>query len=135
MSNYSGPTGEQHGSGGMNDVPWKDLTLKDLAGPLRALRTLAAEFPDLPAVDVQVSPIYPDSLELTLHDDLSAFETWREALGIAAETVTYHEQGFSGTTVRLEGSTEVAGATVRLRGFAPVVRPAATGDPVKAAAV
>ncbi|GGI67090.1 hypothetical protein [Wenjunlia tyrosinilytica] len=132
MNTDHGLTGEQRGSGGMNDVPWKDLALKDLAGSLRALRMLAAEFPDLPAVYVQVSPIYPDSLELTLHDDLSAFETWREALGIAAETVTYREQG-GGTTVRLEGSTGFAGATVRLRGFAPVVRPAATGDPVKAA--
>ncbi|WP_328673462.1 hypothetical protein OG905_18940 [Streptomyces sp. NBC_00322] len=106
-----------------------DLVLNDLTGALRALRTLAVEFPDLPAVHVHLSPIYPDRLDLSLHGDLAGFETWRVALGISPDTVARHDQD-DGTTVCLEGGTEFAGAAVRLMGFARLVQtPSATDHP------
>ncbi len=67
------------------------LTMTDLAAPMRALRLLAADFPDLPAVNVAISRIYPGQLELACHDGFDVFETWRQALGIPLESVTYTE--------------------------------------------
>jgi hypothetical protein len=104
------------------------LTLNDLTVPLRALRMLAVDFPDLPVVDVRVTPIYPDRLELTLHRDLSAFEAWRAALGIPAGTLTYQE--LEGLTLVLQGVAEYAGATVELTGFAPLAHTPREADPV-----
>jgi hypothetical protein len=107
------------------------LTLNDLTVALRALRMLAVDFPHLPVVDVHVSRIRPDRLELTLHRDLSAFETWRAALGIPADTLTYLEleQGSTGPTLCLQGTAEYAGATVELTGFAPLAHTPREADP------
>ncbi|GGK23719.1 hypothetical protein GCM10011583_64570 [Streptomyces camponoticapitis] len=91
------------------------LALTDLDVPLRALRTLAVEFPDLPAVDVQVSQVYPDRLELSIHNNLTAFEAWRTALGISPDAVAWHGEA---RMFWLEGVTTFAGAAVHLTGFA-----------------
>jgi hypothetical protein len=100
------------------------LNLDSLAAPLRVLRLLAVDFGHLPAPDVQVSPIYPDRLELRLHDDLNGFEAWREALGIAPDDVVYREQS-NGRTRVLKASTVYAGAEVVLFGYGNVTALAA----------
>ncbi|MEU3735966.1 hypothetical protein AB0E78_02655 [Streptomyces sp. NPDC032198] len=93
-----------------------DLAMEGLAVPLRALRVLALDFPDLPAPTVHISPIYPERLQLSLHDDLGAFEPWRLALHIARDAVDFHSQG-DGETWVLEAYVDVTGATVRLNAF------------------
>jgi hypothetical protein len=107
----------------------KRLALDDLAGPLRALRLLAADFGHLVAPSVEVSTIYPDRLKLTFYDDLSGFEAWREALGIAPDDVGYHEQS-DGRTRVLNASADHAGASLDLVGYGHIPAPA----PVQAAA-
>ncbi|MGG7574749.1 hypothetical protein [Streptomyces sirii] len=92
------------------------LTMNDLAAPLRALRLLTADFPDLPAVNVDVSRHYPGRLELSCHDDLGTFEAWREAVGIPPESVTYKEQS-AGCTRVLRAATDYAGVHLSLVGF------------------
>ncbi|MFI0905752.1 hypothetical protein ACH4TE_19800 [Streptomyces sioyaensis] len=91
-------------------------TMNDLAMPLHALRLLAWDFPGLPAMDVRVSPIVPNELELSSHGDFGAFETWREALGILPESVTYREQG-AGRTRVLRAVVDFDGVRVSLIGF------------------
>ncbi|AWI30139.1 hypothetical protein [Streptomyces tirandamycinicus] len=102
------------------------LTLDDLAVPLRALRLLAADFGHLSAPSVQVSTVYPERLELTFYDDLPGFETWREALGIVQDAVTYREQS-DGRTRVLRTAVDYAGAVVRLTGYADIVAPVLAG--------
>lgn len=97
----------------------ENLTLDDLAVPLRALRLLATDFGHLAAPDVKVSPIYPERLELTFHEDLSGFEAWREALEVPPAAVTYGEQS-GGRTRVLTADVGYAGAVVHLTGFADV---------------
>ncbi|MBV1939883.1 hypothetical protein KUF83_25435 [Streptomyces sp. BV286] len=104
----------------------ENLTLDDLAVPLRALRLLATDFGRLPAPSVQVSTVYPERLELTFYDDLPGFEAWREALGIAPDTVTYREQS-DGRTRVLRTSVDYAGAVLRLTAYADVVAPVLVG--------
>lgn len=87
--------------------------LSDLAAPLRVLRLLAADFPGLPAVNVDVSTIYPDQLELVSHGDFGVFEAWRSALGILPESVEYHEQS-GGRTRVLRADIDYAGARLCL---------------------
>ncbi|QDO01118.1 hypothetical protein FNV65_37175 [Streptomyces sp. S1A1-8] len=91
----------------------ENLTLDDLTVPMRALRALAVDFPDLPAPTLEISTIWPKRLELTLYDDLAPFETWRVALGIAPDDVQFREQG-NGRTWVLEASGEFAGAELKL---------------------
>ncbi|MGW7070649.1 hypothetical protein ACWGII_03045 [Streptomyces sp. NPDC054855] len=93
----------------MNTEP----VMEDLTGRLRTLRLLALDFPDLPAPTVHVSPLYSARLELSLHDDLGFFESWRAALGIARDAVDFRTQS-DGTTWVLEAYTQFAGSTVRL---------------------
>ncbi|MER5938445.1 hypothetical protein ABT121_14110 [Streptomyces sp. NPDC001928] len=102
------------------------LTLDDLAVPLRALRMLVAGFGHLPAPFVTVSTIYPDRLELTFYDDLSAFEAWREALGISPEAVIYREQS-DGRTRVLTTSAERADTIVDLVGYGDIIAPQPVG--------
>ncbi|MFE0137832.1 hypothetical protein ACFWY6_40680 [Streptomyces sp. NPDC059037] len=90
-----------------------DLAMEGLTVPLRALRLLALDFPDLPAPEVRVTPIYPTRLEVSLHDDLGAFEPWRAALRINRDAVDFHSQS-DGKTWVLEAYADFAGATVRL---------------------
>lgn len=105
------------------------LTLDDLAVPLRALRLLAADFGHLPAPSVEVSTIYPGRLKLTFFDDLSGFEAWRDALGIAPDAVTYREQS-DGRTRVLKATAERAGAGVDLVGYGDVTAPHLVGTTV-----
>ncbi|MGR3933226.1 hypothetical protein [Streptomyces sp. BRA346] len=100
----------------------RGLTLDDLAVPLRVLRLLATDFGHLPAPEIFVSTIYPDRLELRFHDDLSAFETWRDTLGIVPDDVDYHEQ-FSGRTRVLKASVDYAGVVLELTGYSDVPAP------------
>jgi len=105
----------------------ENLTLDDVAVPLRTLRLLASDFGHLPAPDVHVSTIYPERLELTFYDDLSGFEMWREALGVAPDAVSYREQG-DGQTRVLRASVDHAGAAVLLTGYADVVASVLAGS-------
>lgn len=98
------------------------LTLADLSAPLLALRLLGAEFGYLPAPTVEVSPIYPERLELSFHDDFAAFEAWREALGIAPESVVHRVQ-VGGQTGVLRVHATFAGAELELIGYAKVPAP------------
>ncbi|MBW8800662.1 MAG: hypothetical protein JF597_46005 [Streptomyces sp.] len=106
----------------------QDLTLDGLAVPLRVLRLLAVDFGHLPAPHIELSTVFPDRLGLRFHDDLAGFETWRHALGITPDDVTYREQ--SGDTCVLKASVDYAGAALDLTGFGDLPAPA----PVKAAA-
>ncbi|MGW7424458.1 hypothetical protein ACWGJB_31255 [Streptomyces sp. NPDC054813] len=103
----------------------QELTLDGLAVPLRVLRLLAADFGHLPAPDVDVSPVFPDRLGLRFHGNLADFETWRDALGIAPETVAYREQ--TGDTSVLNASVDYAGAVLELTGFGDLPAPALAG--------
>ncbi|MFE4059868.1 hypothetical protein ACFXP3_26855 [Streptomyces sp. NPDC059096] len=91
-------------------------TLHDIAAPLAALRLLAMDFPTLPAPSVDVSTVYPDRLTFSFHDGLAAFETWRAAVGIAADAVAYREQS-DGRTRVLSVLADYAGARVELVGY------------------
>ncbi|WP_338496702.1 hypothetical protein [Streptomyces sp. SJL17-4] len=94
-------------------------TLADLSAPLLALRLLTAEFAHMAAPTVEVSPIYPERLELTFHDDFAAFEAWREALNIAPESVVHRVQ-VGGQTGVLRVHATFAGAELELVGYAKV---------------
>ncbi|MFC9805146.1 hypothetical protein [Streptomyces griseoaurantiacus] len=100
------------------------MTLDDLTVSLRALRMLAVDFPNLPAPDVTVSPVFPEWLRLSFHDSsggsLAAFEQWRTALGIAPEAVDYGTQS-GGLTRVLKAEGHFAGAVIVLTGFADVL--------------
>ncbi|MFE5370911.1 hypothetical protein [Streptomyces mirabilis] len=100
-----------------------NLTLDDVAVPLRVLRLLAVDFGHLPAPDVHVSTIYPERLELSFYDDLPGFEMWREALGVDPDAVTYGEQG-DGRTRVLRSTAAYAGAELELIGYGDVPVPA-----------
>ncbi|MCF3119289.1 hypothetical protein IPZ68_06140 [Streptomyces arenae] len=91
-------------------------TTEYLTVPLRALRLLVHDFPGLPAPRVNLTPLYPERLELSLHNDLGAFEPWRIALGIDRDAVDFHSQS-DGETWVLDASADFAGATVRLLAF------------------
>ncbi|MGC4981611.1 hypothetical protein ACLQ18_13360 [Streptomyces sp. DT193] len=98
------------------------LTLEALSAPLRALRLLAVDFPDLPAPVVHVTAIYPDRLALSVHESdggFTAFEAWRTALGIAPDAVDFHVQCNSRTGV-LNAHTRYGGADIELTGYAQV---------------
>ncbi|MGW2416431.1 hypothetical protein ACWCV5_30285 [Streptomyces tubercidicus] len=92
-------------------------TLSALGAPLRLLRVFSVEYPHLPAPCLDVSTIYPDLLTLSFHDDLGGFEAWRDALSIAAESVSHHAQ-CDGRTRVLEARADYAGARLHLVGYA-----------------
>lgn len=93
-------------------------TFADLSRPLALLRLLAADHPDLPAVDVHISRRSPDRLSLEIHGDLGAFEAWREALDI--DPVTVRRNLFSGDlNMTLTASGEVAECRVQIVGYGP----------------
>lgn len=102
------------------------LTLAGLSVPMRALRTLAAEHGDLPAPTVGVTTIYPERLELSLHNGFGEFEVWRAALDVRPDQVEFREQ--AGDTWTLKASVAYAGAEVRLIAYGP------TADSVRAGA-
>ncbi|MFF0028932.1 hypothetical protein ACFYS7_12140 [Streptomyces avermitilis] len=97
------------------------LTLDGLAVPLRVLRLIAVDFPHLTAPNMDVSPLYPEVLRLSLHDSscdsFAAFESWRRALGIEPATVDFHTQS-DGRTAVLKGCGAYGGADIELTAFA-----------------
>jgi hypothetical protein len=87
---------------------------------IEALAVIGRTFAHLPGVDVNLSPITPGELTLSIHDDLDGFERWRSALGIAAEDVDHYQRpGRSHMT--LKGRTTFARAAVELVGYAPAL--------------
>ncbi|GAA5613566.1 hypothetical protein CP981_16615 [Streptomyces platensis] len=97
-------------------------TLSALNAPLLLLRMFSAEYPHLPAPCLEVSTVYPDLLTLSFHDDLAGFEAWRDALGIAVESVSHHVQG-DGRTRVLEARADYAGARLHLVGYTKIPAP------------
>lgn len=98
------------------------LTLEGLSAPLRALRLLALDFPDLPAPVIDVTAIYPNRLSLSVHPSnggFAAFEAWRAALGIAPDAVDFNVQCDHRTAV-MTAHTEYGGADIVLTGFTEV---------------
>ncbi|MET7823503.1 hypothetical protein ABZT23_02370 [Streptomyces sp. NPDC005386] len=91
------------------------LTLAGLSVPMRALRTLAAECGDLPAPTVSLSTVYPERLELHLHNGLGEFESWRVALGIRPDAVEFRGQSTGPWT--LMASANYAGADILLAAY------------------
>ncbi|TSB17691.1 hypothetical protein [Streptomyces benahoarensis] len=98
------------------------MKLADLSVPLAALRLLAAEHPTLPAVDVDITPLFPCRLALCIHDHFGAFEAWRAALGISPESVTCSELS-GGRTRALKAATTYAGADLTLAAYGDVAAP------------
>ncbi|KAB1977844.1 hypothetical protein [Streptomyces triticiradicis] len=95
------------------------LTLADLSVPMRALRTLAVEYGDLPVPHVLFSPFFPERLDLSLHNGLGDFEVWRAALDIDPGQVELREQ--TGGTWVLGGTAPYAGAEIRLIAYGPTL--------------
>ncbi|MFD7885107.1 hypothetical protein ACFV3N_22030 [Streptomyces bauhiniae] len=98
------------------------LTLDGLSAPLRSLRLLAADFPDLPGPVVDVSTIYPDRLSLSWHTGqggFASFEAWRAALGIHPATIDFHVQ-CDGRTGVMQAQTFYGGAHIALTGYTQV---------------
>ncbi|GAA3865733.1 hypothetical protein [Streptomyces lannensis] len=97
------------------------LALDGLSVPLRVLRLLAIDFPHLTAPNVDVSPLYPQVLRLSLHesscDSFAAFESCRRALGIEPATVDFHTQS-DGRTAVLKGCGVYGGADIELTAYA-----------------
>ena len=102
------------------------LKLDDLSVPLRVLRLLMVDFGHLPAPTVNVSPIYPNRLDLSFHFGLPGFEAWREALDITPDAVTYTVQG-GGSTQVLRALVDYAGAELELVGYGDVCAPVLVG--------
>lgn len=91
------------------------MTLAVQRPALDAIAQLA-ELGHLPGAELTSSRLYPDRVEVRLHDGLADFEAWRTALGIPTTAVTYHEQPGS---MRLEVTGPYAGATIELTAYAP----------------
>ncbi|MFD5424462.1 hypothetical protein [Streptomyces sp. NPDC127084] len=104
-------------------------TFAHLSAPLLALRQLVVEFGHLPAPCVSVSTIYPNVLELALHNGFADFEAWREALAICPDEVVHRVHGDAGTGA-LEGHAVFAGVRLRLVAYATL----ATGEAASAGA-
>ncbi|GGS25855.1 hypothetical protein F2B00_32235 [Streptomyces parvus] len=93
--------------------------MSGLSAAVTVLASLIARFPELPAVDVHVSTIFPDQVELSAHNDLAAFEAWREALGIDPWAVVHKVQS-RGTTRVLDAHAVFTGVRLRLVGYAEI---------------
>ncbi|MET8505453.1 hypothetical protein ABZV60_12440 [Streptomyces sp. NPDC004787] len=94
-------------------------SLSGMGAPLLALRVLSVDYPHLPAPRIALCTIYPERLELSFHNDLGAFEAWREALGIDPLNVAHHVQR-DGRTCVLTVHVDYAGAELHLTGFGDV---------------
>ncbi|MFI5701839.1 hypothetical protein ACIA78_17600 [Streptomyces xanthochromogenes] len=97
----------------------KASTVDDLRAPLKTLRFLADEFPELPAADVHVSRLFPDRVELSFHDDLGAFEAWRAALAIGPDAVRFGTQGADDSTMNLRAEGPYGACTLSLVAYGP----------------
>ncbi|MFB6946323.1 hypothetical protein ACFWGL_38260 [Streptomyces sp. NPDC060286] len=97
------------------------LPMKSLTGAVAVLASLVERFPDLPAADVRVSPIVPDRLLLSFHNDLGSFEAWRSALDISPALVRREEESGGGPLMWLRTETALNGVTVELVGYGHVL--------------
>ncbi|WP_282686284.1 MULTISPECIES: hypothetical protein [unclassified Streptomyces] len=88
-------------------------TLRDQGSPVLLLAQLHRETPTLPAAEFHVSAIYPDRLEVSVHDDLDAFEAWRTALGLGRPVDRSRDRSW---WVTVDGVVD--DVPVRLTGFA-----------------
>lgn len=93
---------------------------------LEALVVIGRTFAHLPGADINLSPITPGVLTLSVHDDLDGFEQWRMALGIAAEDVDHCQRPGRGH-MTLKAVTTFARVTVELVGYAPALDRAEDG--------
>jgi hypothetical protein len=82
---------------------------------LEALIILARTHAHLPAVSLNLSTVYPDTIRMHIHDDLGVFETWREALGIHADSVEHNAYE---DRLTLTARTTFHSATVEITGYA-----------------
>jgi hypothetical protein len=94
---------------------------------LEALTVIGRTFAGLPAADISLSPITPDALTISLHDNLDGFEQWRTALGIAADDIE-HRQRPGRAHMTLKATTTFARATVALVGYATALPAPDGGD-------
>lgn len=93
---------------------------------------LSDDFAGLPAAEIHVSPIYPNRIELTLHEMSSTFgdfEAWREALRIPASAVDTRTWDH---TLCLQAEGALLGSTVVLTAYGPLL-PVAAPEAVRAA--
>lgn len=86
--------------------------------PLGALVQIGAVFPGLPAACFGIDDVFPDRLDISVHDDLGHFEVWRTALGLPVDAVEYST---ASTCMMLVAYGAYSGATVKLVGFAPLM--------------
>jgi hypothetical protein len=94
-------------------------TFADHSRTIDALHALAAEYPLLPAPDIQLVPHLPGELLLSLWD-LSAFEAWREALHADDDSVEYGVTAVG--QVRLVAQTRFDGVSILIHGYSPQAR-------------
>jgi hypothetical protein len=87
---------------------------------IEALVVIGRTFAHLPGADLQIGPIYPDVLTVSLHDNLDGFEQWRTVLGVPAAEVD-HQQRPGRAHMTLKASTTFHGVTVELVGYAPAL--------------
>jgi hypothetical protein len=85
---------------------------------LGALAQITAAFGHLPAACFDINDVYPDRVQISLHDGLADFELWRTALGIPGADVDY---GTLPESMTLTGFGSFAGAEIKLSGFAPLL--------------
>lgn len=109
----------------------RHITLAQQRLALGALAQLSAAFGHLPGAHFSLNTIFPDQVDISLHDGVTAFEPWREALGIPSESVQFNGDG---KAMHLKAITTFAGATVELIGFIEAVPTEDNaGDPQAAA--
>jgi hypothetical protein len=93
-------------------------TLADQGLALGALAQIIAAFGHLPAACFTLSDVYPDRVQISVHDSLTHFEQWRTALGIPAAAVDY---GTLPASMDLTVFGSFAGAEIKLCGYAPLL--------------
>jgi hypothetical protein len=92
----------------------RTITLAEQRVALTALAQLSAAFGHLPGAHFSLNTIFPQQVDISLHEGLDAFEVWREALGIASEDVQIRD---GKSSAHLKAVTQFAGATVELIGY------------------
>jgi len=81
---------------------------------IEALAVIGRTFAKLPAVNLSVGHLFPNTICIDVHDALSAFEAWRDALCIPVDRV--HLRGTGERYIKAE--TIFHGARVELTGYA-----------------
>ncbi|WP_326598082.1 hypothetical protein [Streptomyces sp. NBC_01803] len=89
-------------------------TLSAQGPAVATVAALVAAFPHLPVVDVHLSTITPRQVDLSVYEDMAAFEQWRAALGLDPAAVVL---GTGTTTAWLRVCGEWSGVPVELTGY------------------